>query len=47
MIVTGATAYPRIFDFNAFKKICDEIGALLLADISHFEIGRASCRERV
>ena len=36
MIVTGATAYPRIFDFKAFKEICDEAGALLLADISHF-----------
>ena len=36
MIVTGATAYPRIFDFKAFRKICDEIGALLLADVSHF-----------
>src|SRR3989344_1382629 len=36
MIVTGATAYPRIFDFAAFRKICDEVGALLLADISHF-----------
>ena len=36
MIVTGATAYPRIFDFKAWKKIADEVGALLLADISHF-----------
>lgn len=36
MIVTGATAYPRIFDFKAFREICDEVGALLLADISHF-----------
>ncbi|MFA6215992.1 MAG: serine hydroxymethyltransferase, partial [Patescibacteria group bacterium] len=36
MIVTGATAYPRIFDFKAFREICDEIGATLLADISHF-----------
>lgn len=36
MIVTGATAYPRIFDFEAFKKIADEIGAILFADISHF-----------
>lgn len=36
MIVTGATAYPRIFDFKAFKEICNEVGALLLADISHF-----------
>jgi len=36
MIVTGATAYPRIFDFKTFKEIADEVGALLLADISHF-----------
>ncbi len=36
MIVTGATAYPRTFDFKAFKEICDEIGALLLADVCHF-----------
>ena len=36
MIVTGATAYPRIFDFKAWKKIADEVNALLLADISHF-----------
>jgi glycine hydroxymethyltransferase len=36
MIVTGATAYPRIFDFSAFRKICDQIGAYLMADISHF-----------
>jgi glycine hydroxymethyltransferase len=36
MIVTGATAYPRIFDFKKFREICDEVGALLLADISHF-----------
>ncbi|MBI4653224.1 serine hydroxymethyltransferase [Candidatus Kuenenbacteria bacterium] len=36
MIVIGATAYPRIFDFKAFREICDEVGILLLADISHF-----------
>ena len=36
MIVTGATAYPRTFDFKIWKEICDEVGALLLADISHF-----------
>lgn len=35
MIVTGATAYPRQIDFAAFRKICDEVGALLLADVSH------------
>lgn len=35
MLVTGATAYSRFFDFKAFKEICQEIGALLFADISH------------
>lgn len=35
VIVTGATAYPRIFDFAKFREICDEVGALLLADTSH------------
>lgn len=36
MIVTGATAYPRVYDFKAFREICNEVGALLFADISHF-----------
>lgn len=35
MIVCGATAYPREFDFKKFKEIADSVGALLLADISH------------
>jgi glycine hydroxymethyltransferase len=35
MIVTGATAYPRQFDFKAFAEIAKEVGAYLLADISH------------
>ena len=35
MIVTGATAYPRAFDFARFREICDEVGALLLCDVSH------------
>ena len=29
MIVTGATAYPRLWDFAAFREIADEVGALL------------------
>jgi glycine hydroxymethyltransferase len=36
MIITGATAYPRIFDFKTWRQIADEVGAILLADISHF-----------
>jgi glycine hydroxymethyltransferase len=35
MIVTGATAYPRIIDFTKFREICDEVGALLMVDIAH------------
>jgi len=31
----GATAYPRIIDFAAFRSIADEVGAILAADIAH------------
>lgn len=35
LIVTGTTAYPRVIDFEKFRKICDEVGALLMVDIAH------------
>src|SRR3990172_7939354 len=35
IIVAGATAYPRRFDFQAFGEIAKEVGAYFLADISH------------
>jgi len=35
MIVCGASAYPRTIDFAAFRAMADEVGAYLLADISH------------
>lgn len=35
LIVTGTTAYPFILDFKKFAEIADEVGAYLLADISH------------
>jgi glycine hydroxymethyltransferase len=35
MIVAGFTAYPRDIDWKAFKAICDEVGAISMADISH------------
>ncbi len=35
MIVTGATAYPRQWDFAAWRRIADDVGAYLLADASH------------
>lgn len=36
MIVTGATAYPRFWDFEAFRAIADEVGALHMCDMAHF-----------
>jgi len=35
IIVCGATAYPREIDFARFAKIAKQVGAYLLADISH------------
>jgi glycine hydroxymethyltransferase len=35
MIVVGASAYPRIIDFQAFRSVCDEIGAVMMVDIAH------------
>ncbi len=35
LIIAGATAYPREFDFEAFGRIAREVGAYLLTDISH------------
>ena len=35
IIVAGATAYPRQFDFRRFGEIAREVGAYFLADISH------------
>ncbi len=35
LIICGATAYSRIIDFEKFRRIADEVGAYLLADISH------------
>jgi glycine hydroxymethyltransferase len=36
LILTGATAYPRLWDFAAFRDIADEVGALLMCDMAHF-----------
>jgi glycine hydroxymethyltransferase len=36
LIVTGATAYPRHWDFGAFREVADEVGATLMTDMSHF-----------
>ena len=36
MIICGATAYPRLIDFAAFREIADEVGAYLMVDAAHF-----------
>src|SRR5690242_18356679 len=35
MIITGASAYPRIIDFARFRQIADSVGALFLVDMAH------------
>ena len=35
LIVSGASAYPRIIDFKKLRAIADEVGAYLMADIAH------------
>ncbi len=35
LIICGATAYARTIDFEQFRRIADEVGAYLMADISH------------
>ena len=36
LIVAGATAYSRIWDFAGFRSIAEEIGAIFLVDAAHF-----------
>jgi glycine hydroxymethyltransferase len=35
MIVSGASAYPRIIDFKRIREICDKVGAYMMVDIAH------------
>lgn len=36
IIIAGHSAYPRIIDFEQFRRIADEVGALLMVDMAHF-----------
>lgn len=36
IIIAGHSAYPRIIDFERFRAIADECGALLMVDMAHF-----------
>lgn len=35
MIVVGASAYPRIIDFEAFRRVADKVGAVVMVDMAH------------
>src|SRR5512143_2579559 len=35
LIVVGASAYPRIIDFTAFRAIADKVGAKVMVDMAH------------
>ncbi len=35
LVIAGASAYPRVFDFGRFEEICKEVGALLMVDMAH------------
>jgi glycine hydroxymethyltransferase len=35
MIIVGASAYSRTIDFNKFRAVADEVGAVVMADIAH------------
>ena len=35
VIISGASAYPRVIDFKRIREICDKVGALMFVDIAH------------
>mmetsp|Transcript_15998 Transcript_15998/g.20489 ORF Transcript_15998/g.20489 Transcript_15998/m.20489 type:complete len:500 (+) Transcript_15998:136-1635(+) len=35
LIIAGASAYSRLIDYGRFRDICDQVGAILLADMAH------------
>lgn len=35
LIVVGASAYPRVLDFAAFRAIADKVGAMVMVDMAH------------
>ena len=36
LIVAGGSAYPRVIDAARFRKVADEVGAMLMVDMAHF-----------
>ena len=44
MIIAGASAYPRVIDFQFFRQVADEVGAYLMVDMAHIA-GLVAARE--
>lgn len=42
IIVSGASAYPRVIDFKRIREICDKVGAYMMVDIAHIA-GLVAC----
>lgn len=36
LLICGASAYPRVIDFKAFRSIADDVGATLMVDMAHY-----------
>ncbi|HVL63788.1 MAG TPA: serine hydroxymethyltransferase [Actinomycetota bacterium] len=36
LLIAGASAYPRVWDFAAMREIADEVGAIFIVDAAHF-----------
>lgn len=36
LIIAGASAYPRAINFSAFRRIADDVGAILMVDMAHY-----------
>lgn len=35
VIIAGTSAYSRLLDYPRFRQICDDVGAIMLADMAH------------
>jgi len=42
MLICGASAYPRDFDYKRFREIADSVGAYMMADVAHYS-GLIAC----
>jgi len=43
MLICGASAYPRDFDYKRFREIADKVGAYLMMDMAHIRSVLGGC----